>query len=369
MNKMILLAAVISMAAPSAFASKARLAALSDSQHLVDTQTIFRNPGDLGLLGDFATFEFGTTAGSNSQDYRNSATPADKTAEGGFVRSNGDAKWGFYLGHKSDTVARTRLVGTALGAATLPEQNPLELFYGMKGDLNWGASVFYSNSDKKTTGDKQNSAGLRFGARTTVWDAYINVGIGADAKNSDGREVKNDLGAKIGGGYYFDNLYVYGNYGMQNATINTAAAEVGKLEGSELNVGILDTKKLDGADFFYGISYGMYHLKNKDGNGGPTIDNSYFPVLVGIEADAASWLTVRASLQQNVLIGGHKYDNGTGTGTDMDTWNNSTVVAAGLGAKWNKFIFDGTLQAAANGGSVGFDGNNFLGTGSITYMF
>ena len=369
MNKMILLAAVISMAAPSAFASKARLAALSNAAHLVDTQTIFTNPGDIGLLGDFATFEFGS---ASSYDYK-AGTPmqADTSgAEGGFLRSNGDAKWGFYLGHKSDTIQRTRALAASVAAvSTLTEQNPLELFYGMKGDLNWGASLFYSNSDKKSTSQKQNSAGVRFGARTTVWDAYVNVGIGADAKDDSGNEVKNDLGAKIGGGYYFDTLYVYGNYGMQNATITKTNTEVGKLEGTELNVGVLDTKKQDGADFFYGISYGMYHVKNKD-TGGANNENSYLPVLVGIEADAASWLTVRASLQQNVLIGTHKYDTGAGIPADsQDTWNNSTVVAAGLGAKWNKFIIDGTLKAAANGGTMGFDGNNFLGTGSITYMF
>lgn len=365
--KKLILAAAVTLAATSAFASKARVAALSDRAGLVDTQTIFKNPGYLGMLGDYATFEFGS---ASSYDYKNPATPADTTgAEGGFIRSSGDAKWGFYLGHKSDTIARTRAFATAAGAGTyLTEQNPLELFYAMKGDLNWGASLFYSNSDKKTTQQKQNSAGVRFGAATTQWDAYLNLGIGATAKNdATSSEVKNDLGAKIGGGYYFDTLYVYADYGMQNAKVTTPAAEA-KLEGQEINVGVLDTKKQDGADFFYGISYGNYKLKNKN-TGGSSLDNNYLPVIVGIEADAASWLTVRASLQQNVLFGGHKYDNGTGTAADTDTWNNTTVVAAGLGAKWNKFIIDGTLKAAGNGGNLGFDGNNFLGLASATYMF
>lgn len=378
MNKMILLAAVISMAAPSAFASKARVQALGNAAHLVDTQTIFENPAHIGVLGDFATFEFGTyTPASypNNYNYKASTTmPADTAgAEGGFLRSSGDAKWGFYLGHKSDTIATLRTLAATLGATTfLPEQNPLELFYGMKGDLNWGASLFYSSSDKKTTSQKQNSAGVRFGVYTTQWEAFANVGIGASAKNDGttptGGEAKNDLGAKIGGGMYFDTLYVYGDYGMQNGSASNATTEVAKLEGSELNVGVLDTKKQDGADFFYGISYGMYTLKNKtSGSTFGKVENSYLPVIVGIEADAASWLTMRASVQQNILLGTHKFDNNTTA--DADTWSNSTVVAAGLGAKWNKFIIDGSLKAASNGGNIDLGANNFLGQGSITYMF
>lgn len=399
--KKLLLVAAVTMAATSAFASKARVDALGNAAHLVDTQTIFENPAHVGVLGDFATFEFGS---ASSYNYKLAspapgqtiaglgATPSDTSgAEGGFIRSAGDSKWGFYLGHKSSTIAATRSLGYLLNGGTIPnptatpavgvtanatflgEQNPIELFYGMKGDLNWGASLFYSSSDRKSTQEKQNSIGVRVGAYTTQWEAYLNLGLGAEAKSEAtgaARSVKSDLGWKLGGGYYIDTLYVYGDYGMQGAKVNNnAGTEVGKLEGTELNVGVLDTRKQDGADFFYGISYGMYKLKNKVTNGF-NLETTYLPVVVGVEADAASWLTVRASLQQNVLLGNHKFDAGTGGQTaESDTWNNTPVVAGGLGAKWNKFIVDGTLKAATNGGTVGFDGNNFLGQASVTYMF
>jgi hypothetical protein len=372
MKKLLVIAAV-TLASGGAFASKARLAALGNAEHLVDTQTIFENPADIALWGDWATFEMGTGAFSYSPPAGNAGTGALGTTnpEGGIVRSAGDARWGAYLGHHSATAALSRLASINGVGLAIQEENPLEVFYAMKGDINWGASLFYSNSDKKATHLKQDSAGLRLGARTAVWDANLSVGLSNNAKDETvgaTKEVKGKSGARLGGGYYFDTLYVYGSYGMSGFKSSANSVDTKDYDGSQLAVGVIDTMKKDGTDFFYGVSYHMDSYKQKIGTEQKT-EASYLPVVIGIEAEATSWAVLRASITQNLILGSIKDETGIATGaalTDTNTWNNSTTVAAGTGLKFNKFTFDGTLGAATNGV---VNTTNLLANASLTYMF
>src|ERR1700692_4032549 len=58
MKKLFVIAA-LTLASGSAFASKARMEALGNAAYLIDTQTLFTNPGDINYTNDFATLEFG----------------------------------------------------------------------------------------------------------------------------------------------------------------------------------------------------------------------------------------------------------------------------------------------------------------------
>jgi len=252
------------------------------------------------------------------------------------------------------------------------EENPIEVFYAQKADLSWGASMFYSNSDKKATKLKQDTMGLRVGARAAMWDAYLNVGLSNNAKDESApaaiKEIKGSSAFKLGGGYTMDSLYVYGSYGTSGFKGSNAGADVSDVTGSQMAVGVIDTMKKDGTDFFYGASYHMDSYKNKTGTETKS-EASYMPVVIGIEADANSWMVLRASVTQNVVLGTIKDEVGIVTGaalSETNTWNNSTTVAAGTGIKFNKFTLDGTL-GAANGGVV--NTTNLLANASLTYMF
>lgn len=370
MKKLLVLAAV-TLASGAAFASKARLQALGSAAHLIDTQTIFSNPADITVMGDWATFEMGT---GNAFTYTPpAANVATVNHEGGLVRSAGDARWGFYLGHKSPTVALSRSNGWVGGAGTiLAEENPIEVFYAQKADISWGASLFYSNSDKKATKLKQNTMGLRAGARAANWDAYINVGLANNAKDESNaaavRKIEGKPAFKVKGGYTMDSLYFYGSYGMSGLKGDVAGTASAELDGSQLSIGVIDTIKGEGRDFFYGVSYNMDSYKQKVG-GETKSEATYLPVIIGVEAEATSWMTLRASVTQNVLLGTIKDEIGLVTGAALaenNTWNNSTTVAAGAGLKFNKFTLDGTL-GAANGGVI--DSTNLLANASLTYLF
>lgn len=389
--------AVLTMAAP-AMASKARMAALQNAPHIADAQSIFDNPARAYLMGDFATLEMGATStsrvGANGpENYTtNGGTAGIGTyysagAEGGFVRSYGDSKVGVYLGRKSPFTTRVRSILGFTG-----QENPLEIMYGFQAmDLKWGASFNYSKSEPKTAGaaQKQDAMGIRLGVNATTWEAALSLGLGSKATGNAASalglttadadsEYKGTTGFKVSGGYWLDQTYIFANYyqdgvelsGMTGAGDFAGVTEA-KIEQSQYEIGVIDTIKADGVNFFYGVSYIGFKSDDKKDNaavdGAFKVDQSQLPFVVGVEADAASWLTLRASAKQNVLVGSTKANAG-----ESKTNVNNTTVALGAGIKLNKFMLDSTLVAgsvpAAQGNGT-IDAANLMANASLTYLF
>lgn len=394
MKKLLLIAALAALSSP-AFASKARVTALGNAEHLIDTQTVFNNPSHLIWMGDFVTFEAGpstpaaATVTPGTTTYTELAQSNNPGAEGGFVRSSGDAKYMAYLGKRSSF---THTYRTMFGF--LQQENPIELQYAMKGDINWGVAVNYSASDKKSLTQKQQAAGVRLGASTDVWEAYANIGLmstaeGATATNIilgdidgdnivDGAELaaiaadttakyKGSAGLKVGGAYKMENLYFYGKYAMDGFKYEGADATYNnsELKGSTIDVGVVDHNKIEGGQWFYGASFQMNESKFSRTGGETKTNSTYLPVLVGVEYDATSWMTLRASATQNVLLGTTKTEDGTAP-DDANTITQNTKVAAGLGLRFGKWIADGSWAAQTTGN---VNTTNFMTNLGLTYMF
>lgn len=404
-KSLITVSAVLAMAAP-AFASKARLASLQNAANVTDTYSIFDNPAKSYLLGDFATLEMGstTTAQTGVNTPENVVTNGNTAgitlynpdAEGGFVKSYGDSKIGFYIGKKSPFTARMRSLMGFEG-----QVNPIEIMYGFQAaDLKWGASLNYSKAEPKTAAagkQKEDAMGVRLGVIGSNWDAGLTLGLGSNATGTAGNNIgiatvgansdstyKGTTGFKVTGGYWFNTMYVYGTYYQDGAkleglalTAPVATTATVTIEQSQYEVGVIDTMKADGMNFFYGVSYIGFKSKAKDITPGAldtTVQNAFtqeqtqLPFILGVEADAASWLTLRASVKQNVLLGSTKVNAGE---TSSNIANNTTV-AAGAGMKFNKFTLDTTLAAGSVPGSAGtgeINANNLMANASLTYMF
>lgn len=379
--KKTLLIAALTMVSASAFASKARLDALQNAAHLSDIQNSFEKPYEAANHGELATFEFGPTGSATTR------------GEGGFFRQMGEGSYlGFYLGRASSDfvsslgdfeTAATLTAGSVSGALV---SNPFNVLYASKsGDMTWGLNFAYMNSDKKTpfnvdgtaaadvTG-KANVMGISLGATNGVWDASFAMGLAgkatltAVATNNLGlatdatAEMNSKSNMKIRGGYKMDNMYYHAHYKMTAGTGTVAGTEVSNKEGTDMALGFINSLKRDGADFFYGASYVMTSSKEKTGAGSKT-ETTNLPVIIGVEAEAANWLVFRASITQSVLLGSTKT-------TETDTLAANNNVAAGVGMKWNKFMFDGTLAAAQNAtGAFGLDSAGFMAKSSFTYLF
>ncbi len=355
-----LLIAALALAATPAMASKARVSALNSSAHLSDITDVQTNASKINEHGEWLTFEFG----NNNYTAAGTATPR---AEGGFVRSMGDSKYGFYLGSHPTWVDEVR-TGFVTGTY-LTNENPVNLFYGSKmgGDLSWGLGLLYSNSDKKTTTEKQSALGVNFGLTGSNWDAALTVGaMNTYKKDSTKVDFKGNPAIDLAGTYTMDTLTFSAGVGMNGGKEEVNGAETHKSEMMRYNVGVVNSHKADGADFFYGAKLNSTTTKDK-ANDAKT-EEMALPVFAGIEADATSWMVLRASVQQNFVLGSKKVTAANGTGGDADTIANNTSVAAGAGLKFNKLLLDGTLEAA-NSNTAALNGNAFLANAAVTYMF
>jgi len=137
---------------------------------------------------------------------------------------------------------------------------------------------------------------------------------------------------------------------------------------------VINSHKRDGVDFFYGVSLSMENDKVSYLTSGLTSKTDYMrtPFLVGVEAEAASWLVLRGSISQTVLFGSKKTTDTSGNVTG-DSATNDTTVAAGAGLKFGKFTLD-TFIAASTTGNVSLasdsgSGDKFLTQASLNYAF
>ncbi len=362
MKKGLYLLAALTLAASSAFASKARQAALSNTTAITDVQSIFSNPADVHYVGDFATFEMGdkdlTTAGPH--------------AEGGFLKSMGDSKLGFYLGRVDNATALRQAADTVIAAAAkefLRHENSFELFYGAKaGDLNWAVSFGYSNSnvkgDTSTTTDnkKQSAMGTRVGVKTDAWGAYADIGLLNTAK-SDDAEFKGKAGLTLGGHYIMNTMKFIAKYDMVGGKATVAGTDAYDADKSIVTLGFTNAWKNEGNMAFYGLAYKMTTDKEKVGD--TKTVSSEMPFTLGAEVLSTSWMKLRGSVTQNLLLGSTKVTTGTGT-TGDDTVSHNTKTAAGAGFVWGKNNLDVVLVMGTNGS---LNGATFGTNASYTYMF
>lgn len=363
-----LLVIVVALAAVNAQATRARVAALGNSPHLVDTQTVYNNPADLFFLGgDYVSLETGTTANFG-------ASAQNASAEGMIVRSMGDAKMGLSLGHQSQNASSWGLRNA--GPFAVDQQNPVEFTYGAKaGDMAWAGTLVYSNYQDKVNDNKESSMGVRFGARTGQWDAALRLGLVNTVEIGGTGKYTGTLGLGANAGYYMDNMYVFGSLSSVGfKTENTAGAETSKFTQTAISVGVSSSMKKDGTEVFYGARINNMDQKETVGENKQTA--MQLPLWIGVEADAASWLTLRGSVTQTLqLMNNMKEtdDNPTPgtTVTDLAPGTNDTTVNAGVGFKFNKVTVDATLQATVAGAATTqqFNGNSMFAMLGMSYWY
>ncbi len=361
MKKILVIA--LALASVNALGSRARMTALGNAEHIIDAQTVYINPSDMFYVGgDYVDLESGVantnTAGGN--------------AEGSIVRSMGDAKFGLSLGHQSANASsyagglRAGLPAFT-GLTNTNQQDPLELTYGMKtGDTSYAGTLVYSNYNNKVANEKETSTGLRFGMRTGAIDAALSLGL-VNTVETPAIKYKGTLGLSAEVGYTMDTLYSFAKvvavgFKTENAT---TGAELAKVDSTDIQLGAISSMKKDGNEFFYGARLVSTNAKNSVGDTKSTILN--LPIFMGLEVDASSWLVLRGSLTQNlVLLDNSKTEAAGTTVTETSPGASSTVAALGAGMKFNKLHFDGTLST---GTTQKVNTTDLLGQVGLTYMF
>lgn len=357
-----LLTLAIVLASTSAFATRARVTALGSAAHLKDAATVYINPADIFVVSDSVTIESGATNLVPGTDAINAGTEAL------LIKSSGDAKWALSLGHDDVRSYAQRTDGDVAGTAIIAQQNPIELSYGMKaGDLAWAGTLVYSNFNNKVADVKESTTSLKFGVNASAWAASVDVGLvdkWEDGTNSD--EFKGKSNVALRGGYWVSSdLYTHGRLAMTGYEVTDAAAVVSDVKGTEIELGAINTMKNDGNEFFWGAS--LLSVNDKDDTADVKSSSLHLPLVIGLEANAASWLTLRGSVTQSVLIHDDKVEDATSTVSETAPGLNSTAFAAGAGLKLGKLAVDGSILAGAANQNI--DADNLLGTVGLTYSF
>lgn len=361
-----LLVIAVALTAINAQASRARVAALGNAPHLVDTALVYDQPAYIFSLGDYVMLESGNNPGLT-------AGAQNGNAEGMIVRSHGDAKWGLSLGHQS--LNASAWAGGLRSAATtaalkVNQQNPIEFTYGAKsGEWNWAGTLVYSNYNDKQAGagviEKESSAGVRFGIDNGKTNAALRLGLTNTVQDQAANKLTGTLGLGLDVRHQMDAwlwTFNYSNAGFKEE--NAAGTEIGKVSTNSYAVGVNTAVKKDGNEFFYGASLRQTEMKNDTATTKQTTMG--LPVWIGLEAEANSWLTFRGSISQTTMIHSSKTELAGTTVAETAPGANTTTVALGTGMKFGKVTVDGTLSTAT---TQTVNTTNLMGMVGVGYWF
>jgi hypothetical protein len=395
----------LAVLATPAFATKARLQALGEdtygSFYINDNRNIWLNAAQISNHKDLVTYEFGDNANLNDS----AATPR---AEGGVYKAIGNLVYGVHFGSASNTANALRL-GAGLGTydltgATAPtgannEQNNVDAFVGGDTGVKWGANIGYAKSSDQNVNNHSESMRTRLGVIMGDTQVYANVNLinnakgqtnglaGAGVPTGSGTKFEGKLGYQVGAIHNWEGNSFTVDYRSfdSKANINNTGNKDQELKQLIVGAGRV-TRLNDKTNLFTKAQFVNATAVNKTILGGTTglsgscssspffcrnYKTSRVPVVVGIETEATSWLTLRASVAQAVW---GSEDNKS----KERSIKNNTVVNAGATLKFGELSVDGVIGNNSATGAVGEStsaGNGSLRTDNLmtrvgmTYRF
>ena len=335
MRKNALVIAGLALLSTNAFASKARVQALGQdtvrgSEYIADSRNIFRNPAALNETKNYLVTEWGTAVDSDG----NSAPRAD----GGFFREMGAFNYGVYLGSDSERNAARTAAGTFLS-----QDNAIDLFLAGDMGVKWGASIHYASGKDEslpalTPITRKNSAlGVSLGVVAGAAEGYLDLDIsdkstGTTTLASD--EFKTKPSYIVGGSYTMNDFTMFASYenGKTERNVATVASTV---KDTAIVAGVGRTMEINPTARVYGDL--QLNLGTNEVTAGKTKTQS-LPLTLAMEADATSWLTIRGSVSQPIILNSSKNTAGKKT-----TVANQTAVAAGATLNFGKLKVDGLI--------------------------
>lgn len=407
MKKHLVLGAMLAVTATPALATKARLLSLGESangsQYINDNRNIFLNSSYANLHKDQVILELGgngATFAPASGRLTKADTNAAPQAEGGVLMGVGNMVYGAYFGGES---AYTHEARSYLNFQDndVHQDNQLDFFIAGDNGVKWGANLTYSSTNNDSGDVKSDSLAARFGVMANNIEGFANVSLmnqfegQLGTETGEKEEFDGKLGYELGATYNLGSAKVFAYWrhaGWEQTndepiTLGAgSAAFVGDAEVSTdvYTVGYGREEKLsDKATMFMKLAYVMNKRElDAKGTGKANFDDYSIPLTVGLEYDAASWLTLRGSVVQSLMNEqDNEYEDGVAgsvstliTGGFRDgkrTVRNTTSVRSGATLKFGDFSVDGLLMAAsATGNSNGvLNTENLLMRVAATYRF
>ena len=357
MKRNVLVIAGLAVLSTSAFASKARIEALGQGAifNVKDSRSVFVNPASLNGMGNTIVTEWGTAGAAD--------TTTAPRAEGGFTREMGSFNYGLYMGNETSRISHA--------AGFLAQTNALDLMLAGDMGMKWGARLHYADrKDETGAHTKKNSAlGVGLGVMQGDLGAYLNMDLNDKASggtaSADTSKLKPSF--TLGASYMWSGYNFYAEYTANKLEENTGTAATTK--DTTIVVGAGRTHEINPTSR---VMYNaMLSLNTNDVAAGKTKTNK-LPVTVALETEATSWLTLRGSISQNVVIGDVK-----NTAGKKKTTANSTDVAAGAALNFGKLTLDGMIGNTGVNRGTGTAGteegalttDNLMTRVGLTYKF
>ena len=408
MKRQLTVAMGLMVLATPVMASKARLQALGEdsygSAYINDNRNIWLNAAQINNHKDLVTYEFG---GNVREDSAETAR-----GEGGVYKSMGNLVYGLHFGGASNTGNGLRAAAGLVNASgttadpilagSANEENNIDVFVGGDAGIKWGANLGYAKTSQENDPASAESLRTRLGVIMGDTQVYANINLINNAKGSISANAalggpftgtskfEGKLGYQVGAIHALDGNTFFADYrsfDMESTVATGGALTDGKedLSSKQLEVGVGRVERLnDKSNLFVKASYFMRNLENDHGKTGKSFANfcglndafcdksktNMIPVVVGLETEATSWLTLRGSISQAVW--GTEKISGT-----ESTIRNSTVVNAGATLKFGELSVDGVVgntDGTVTGNDTS-DGNGTLRTDNLmtrvamTYRF
>lgn len=366
--KKTLVIASLAVLSTSAFASKARMEALGQgtvSRYMMDTRSVFLNPAMVNEQKNYIITEWGTSDLSTVAAADRDTAKAPR-AEGGFFREMGTFTYGLYLGNDDSRMSH--------GTGFMTQSNGLDLFLGGDMGVKWGARVHYANAkdEQATIARKHNAFGLGLGAEMGDAEAYANIDLADKSTGKTaglaGDESKQKPSFTVGGSYKFAGWSFFAEYEANKleekvTTTTTTSKDTQILVGAGRVHEINPTARL--------ITDLTLSMASTDAGAGKTKTNK-LPATLGMEVDATSWLVLRGSVAQNIILGEEKNPAGK-----KKTLANSTSVNAGATLNFGKLKVDGMIgntgatrgTGAVNAKEGALTTDNLLTRVAVSYWF
>lgn len=373
MKKQLAVAAGLALLSTSAFATKARLQALGQggtakglqgSFFLDDSRNVFLNPASLNEMSNYVVTEWGT-----ANDAADSASAPH--AEGGFFRDGGSINYGLYLGNEynfNNSVKTTNNMQET--------DNNLDLFFAGNMGFDWGARISYSSSSNKPNGGievENDTLGLGLGINHGKVGAYANLLLkdeSAGSSSSADDKFEADLGLNLGVSYDHKNMTFYADYDKQGNE-RTVSGTTTEVENTQINVGVANKMAMNETSMMF-VDF-RYRSVEEETVGGDTEKTTALPLTIGFETQANSWLALRASVSQNIIINDEET---TGSTNSEKTSDNTTNINAGATLTFGKLTVDGVIgttgqsraaTTASESGVLATD--NLMTRVAVSYMF
>lgn len=396
MKKQLTVALGLAVLATPAFATKARLQALGEdtygSQYINDNRNIWLNVAQINNHKDLVTYEFGGNATTDSA--------SSARGEGGVYKTMGNMVYGVHFGGASNTGNALRAGGGLITdvatdpVATGDEENNVDVFVGGDAGLKWGANLGYAKTSQENDPASSEAMRTRVGVIMGDLQVYGNINLINNAKGESQAtggagtaKFEGKLGYQVGAIQAWDGNSVFVDYRSFDAESTLSATDAKEdVKSMQAEIGIGRVERLnDKTNLFVKASYFMRDIENDHGDGAvfqglctndvitacEEFKTSRVPVVIGLETDATSWLTLRASVAQ-VIWGSNEVNN-----TESSV-RQSTAINAGATLKFGELSVDGVIGNADNTGVQGENtasGNGTLRTDTLltrvgmTYRF